>query len=82
MEIEEPIGRKANPISKEANGSTLREEMDIFEENRILVALTNAIIQQASAAKYNHHVWHREFSQEISFCKELISGARMLVMAS
>lgn len=44
VKIKEPIGRKANPISKEANGSTLREEMDIFEEERTLVALSNAII--------------------------------------
>lgn len=53
--------RTTNPLFEEANNDVMREEVDVFEEKKLKVALTSVIVQQTIIAIYNRHKKHMKF---------------------
>lgn len=51
IEIEELTWRTGNTFFEEANGTALREEVDLLEEKRIRVTFTSALVKQVTTSR-------------------------------
>lgn len=53
MEIEEVNSRIENPLPTESNGKSIRENVFLSEEKRMVTSLTSEIVKQRISYGYN-----------------------------